>query len=107
MQHRRRERAKCLEVFYLKEYYGRLVWHIEGMTPQNRAQSTVALITVIRYLMAELAQVIDVADAIARTHEGTLETCDLEEEENTGDHTDMMQRTIKPFLDSTRRQAHH
>ena len=72
----------------------------EGMIPQNRAQSTVALITVIRYLMAELAQVMDVADAIARTREGTMETSDLEEEENTGDHTDMMQRAVKPFLDS-------
>eukprot|EP00439_Symbiodinium_sp_Y106_P056706 s793_g7.t5 len=72
----------------------------EGMTPQNRAQSTVALITVIRYLMAELAQVMDVADAIARTREGAMETSDLEEEENKGDHTDLMQRTIKPFLDS-------
>ena len=55
----------------------------EGMIPQNRAQSTVALITVIRYLMAELAQVMDVADAIARTREGTMETSDLEEEETS------------------------
>ena len=69
----------------------------EGMTPQNRLQSTVALITVIRYLMAELAQTLDVADAVARTRNGTMETSDLEGEEDEGDQTNMMQGYTAQF----------
>eukprot|EP00439_Symbiodinium_sp_Y106_P010691 s535_g1.t1 len=69
----------------------------EGMTPQNRLQSTVELITVIRYLMAELAQTLDVADAVARTNNGTMETSDLEGEEDEGDQTNLMQRYNAPF----------
>ena len=63
----------------------------ESMTPANRAISTVALVSMLRYLMAELAQLMDVADAIARSREGTANPVDLEEDD---DETHMMQTTF-------------
>ena len=57
-------------------------------------QSTVALITVIRYLMAELAQVMEVAVAVARTRNSTMNHSDLDGD-GDGDQVDMMQRFTK------------
>eukprot|EP00439_Symbiodinium_sp_Y106_P045938 s2302_g5.t2 len=63
----------------------------EAMCPQNRLASTVAFMTVMRYLMSEIAQTLEVAEAIARTNEGTQEAEDLDE----GDAANLMQRTVK------------
>ncbi|CAE7497830.1 unnamed protein product [Symbiodinium sp. CCMP2456] len=53
----------------------------EAMPPTNRAISTLALVHLLRYLMAELSQTLDVADAVARTREGTADAVDLEEDD--------------------------
>ena len=76
----------------------------EGMTPRNRAQSTIALITVLRYLMAELSQVMDVADAVARTREGTMEQSDLDGDDGE-DQANLMQHYVNRFVASEGRDT--
>ncbi|CAE7273823.1 TNR [Symbiodinium sp. CCMP2592] len=62
------------------------------MSPQNRLASTIALVTVMRYLMSELSMTMNVAEAVARTREGTQETEELEDED--GDGTNLMQKSL-------------
>eukprot|EP00439_Symbiodinium_sp_Y106_P031400 s6145_g3.t1 len=76
----------------------------EEMTPHNRAQSTIALITVLRYLMAELSQVMDVADVVARTREGTMEQSDLDGD-NGEDQANLMQHYVNRFVASEGRDT--
>ena len=72
----------------------------EAMCPQNRLASTVAFMTVMRYLMSEIAQTLEVAEAIARTNEGTQEAEDMDE----GDAANLMQRTVKETVSDGHRQ---
>ncbi|CAE7202627.1 unnamed protein product [Symbiodinium sp. CCMP2592] len=55
--------------------------HHEAMSQHNRAISTLALITVIRYLMAEVSRTLDVADALARSQQGDMVEVEVDGEE--------------------------
>ncbi|CAE7243875.1 unnamed protein product [Symbiodinium sp. CCMP2592] len=68
----------------------------EGMCPANRLTSTVAFVTVLRYLMSEVSLTLDTAEAIARTGEGTQEAEELEGED--GDSTNLMQRSLSSMF---------
>ena len=39
----------------------------ESMSQQNRLLSTIALVTMLRYVMCDLAQTVEIAEAVART----------------------------------------
>ena len=58
--------------------------HMEHMSEFNMQIMTVALLTMIRYLMAEISQTMSMAQAIRRTRLGLEEGIDLAEEEEEG-----------------------
>ncbi|CAE7776449.1 unnamed protein product [Symbiodinium sp. CCMP2592] len=58
----------------------------EAMSVQNRLVSTCALVTILRYMMAELSQTLDVADAIARTREADTDTVEVHLDEEDDEH---------------------
>ncbi|CAE7242656.1 unnamed protein product [Symbiodinium sp. CCMP2592] len=64
----------------------------EAMTVQNRLVSTCALVTVLRYLMSELSQTLDVADAIARSR--VSDTVEVPVEEEGDDDANLLVQTF-------------
>ncbi|CAE7577257.1 plbB [Symbiodinium sp. CCMP2592] len=66
--------------------------HHEAMSRHNRAVSTLALITVLRYLMSEVSRTLDVADALARAHQD--DTVEVELDEDDQDTSLLMQKFV-------------
>ena len=58
--------------------------HMENMSEYNMQMMTIALLTMIRYLMAEISQTMSMAQAIRRTRLGLEEGIDLDEEDEEG-----------------------
>ena len=54
----------------------------EAMSAQNRAISTCTLVSMLRYLMSELSQTLDTANAIARTERDDEVQVEVPEEED-------------------------
>ena len=65
--------------------------HCEAMSEYNMQMFTIGLLTMIRYLMAELSQTMSMAQAIRNTRLGLTDPVDLDEEDEDGDGSALMQ----------------
>ena len=64
--------------------------HLGGMSDHNLLMMTTGLVTMIRYLMAELSHSLDMAQVVLNSRNGEP-AIDLDEEEGEGDETGLMQ----------------
>ena len=64
--------------------------HLGGMSDHNLLMMTTGLVTMIRYLMLELSQSLDMAQVVLNTRNGEP-AIDIDEEDEEGDDTGLMQ----------------
>ena len=75
-------RGKIRETWLPQETLTNVPLHCEAMSEYNMQMLTICLLTMIRYLMAELSQTMSMAQAIRNTRLGLTDPVDLDDEED-------------------------